>query len=545
MKKRLILTNVIILIITLLLSLTFNAISFTNLNKNSTKEELSNYLNIATNAYQTNNSSEVIALFSDSKNPIRITIIDLDGNVIADSANEEINTNHLYREEIKQLNTFVERKSTTLGVTMLYLATLDDGAYVRVAMEVASINSYVIVYLVNDGMATLILLVVSILVFIYLLKKYLSPLIEATTKLEQIIQPEAKPTSDSLEALVHSIDCASNTINEQMELLKEEKERIIYIINNISHGLIILDEDKNIELINNFALKILNLNLKNILHKNYLYCFRSQEINDLIKDSDCKALEQIKEFTINGFDYQISINKFDDKIAIIMTDITELKKLDTTKREFFQNASHELKSPLTSIIGYQQMIKEGILTEEKEIQDATTKTIHEAVRMNDIIIEMLELSKLESEVAFDLEEVDVSEVITEVLQGFEKKCIDKQIKVEQQISSPKIKGCREHVYMLIRNIIENAIKYNKNEGSIIISLNHQILSIKDTGIGIEEKNIRRIFERFFRVDKAKSKALGSTGLGLAIVKHICKLYNYDIEVTSEIGIGTEVILTLK
>lgn len=545
MKKRLILTNVIILIITLLLSLTFNAISFTNLNKNSTKEELSNYLNIATNAYQTNNSSEVIALFSDSKNPIRITIIDLDGNVIADSANEEINTNHLYREEIKQLNTFVERKSTTLGVTMLYLATLDDGAYVRVAMEVASINSYVIVYLVNDGMATLILLVVSILVFIYLLKKYLSTLIEATTKLEQIIQPEAKPTSDSLEALVHSIDCASNTINEQMELLKEEKERIIYIINNISHGLIILDEDKNIELINNFALKILNLNLKNILHKNYLYCFRSQEINDLIKDSDCKALEQIKEFTINGFDYQISINKFDDKIAIIMTDITELKKLDTTKREFFQNASHELKSPLTSIIGYQQMIKEGILTEEKEIQDATTKTIHEAVRMNDIIIEMLELSKLESEVAFDLEEVDVSEVITEVLQGFEKKCIDKQIKVEQQISSPKIKGCREHVYMLIRNIIENAIKYNKNEGSIIISLNHQILSIKDTGIGIEEKNIRRIFERFFRVDKAKSKALGSTGLGLAIVKHICKLYNYDIEVTSEIGIGTEVILTLK
>ncbi|HHT67013.1 MAG TPA: hypothetical protein GX010_02165 [Erysipelotrichaceae bacterium] len=548
MKKRLILINSLIIVFALLFSLIYNIVLFSNMNKSNTRQELSNYLNIATQVYDSTNEDEVTHLFDDSNKKIRVTIIDLDGNVIADSFSEDISSNHLFREEIKNLGTFVERKSTSLGINMLYVAAKDDGHYIRVALEISSIDKYVWNYVLTDGLTTLVLLALSVGVLILMLRKYLEPLSKATKKLQLITDMEnldSANNSDSMESLVSSLDKASDMISFQMESLKEEKDKIFYIINHISQGLIIIDSQDNVDMINDYALKLLDLELEDILHKNYIYCFRNKEINENIELARKSKDILISEIVIGGFTYQVGINQFDDKIAILLTDITKQKNLDSMKREFFQNASHELKSPLTSIIGYQQMIKEGIVTDEQGIKDATAKTLIEANRMNDIIIEMLDLSKLESQIRYELEEVELSQVIEETLRGFENEILAKNIKVVKKLAPNVIMSHKDHVYTLIKNIIDNAIKYNKDGGTIVVTLKNYQLSVEDTGVGIEEKSLSRIFERFYRVDKAKSKTLGSTGLGLAIVKHICIMYKYEIKVTSKLGVGSKFTISFK
>lgn len=545
MRKKLILINSLIIVFTLLFSLVYNIISFSKMNMQSTKNELTSYLNIVINSYNSSNEDEVVKLFENASQNIRVTIIDRQGNVMADSSMEDIFTNHLFRDEIKNLGKFVERTSPTLGIKMLYLATEDDGAYVRVAVEVSSINQYIWSYILTDGLTTILLLAISIGLLIIILRKYLNPLSQATIKLEKITNSNPNTSLDSLESLINSIDKASDTIMLQMKDLKEEKDKIVYIMNHISQGVIIINGNDDVELINSFSLKALDLREENVLSKNYIYCFRNKEINERILQVSKSDSSITNEVFLNGFTYQITINKFDDKIAILLTDITKFKNLDYTKREFFQNASHELKSPLTSIIGYQQMIKEGILTDEEEIKEATAKTIIEANRMNDTIIEMLDLSKLESQISYELENVLLSVVIEEALNSVENELLLKKIKVETNIDSSMIMGCKEHLYSLVKNVIDNAVKYNKDGGQIIISLKDGFLVIEDTGVGIEGKNISRIFERFYRVDKAKSKALGSTGLGLAIVKHICKMYKYEIDVTSTLGVGTKFCIKFR
>lgn len=546
MKRRLILINSLILVIALFFSLAYNVGSFNDFNGKNAKSELSNYLKIVENIYEEGNEEVAVNLFDGSNKNIRVTIISLDGTVIADSSTEDISTNHLLRDEIKNLGTFAKRKSVTLGKDMLYLASLDDGAYVRVALEVKQISNYVITYLITDGITTLILLLIGIAGLIIVIRQYLQPLQEATKKLELMTKTNNDiKKKDSLEVYVKTINDASEIILSQMDSLKEEKDKIYYIINNISQGLIILDSANNVELINDHALKILSLEMHDVLNKNYIYCFRDSATNEAINNVIQLKSSQSVDLSLDGYTYQVYISKFDESIAILIADVTRLKKLDLIKREFFQNASHELKSPLTSIIGYQQMIKEGILTDEEEIKDATIKTIKEANRMNDIIIEMLEISKLENITEKEVEDINVADIVHEVISCYENRMFAKNISLIKEIDKVNVLGNREHLYSLIKNLVDNAVKYNKENGKIIIRLRGDKFMIEDTGIGIEEKNIAMIFERFYSVDKAKSKALGSTGLGLSIVKHICKMYAYKVEVKSTFGEGTSVTIFFK
>lgn len=217
------------------------------------------------------------------------------------------------------------------------------------------------------------------------------------------------------------------------------------------------------------------------------------------------------------------------------------------KREFFANASHELKSPLTSIIGYQQMIYEGIIDDEISIMEATQKTIKEASRMNKIIIDMLELSKLESEIEVKKEIVKINQIVQDILNNYQSEIGSKKINIFSNIIDMNLNMNLNHAIELIRNLIDNAIKYNKENGIIRIILNNQLFSIEDTGIGIPLEDQIRVFERFYRVDKGKSKEVGGTGLGLAIVKHICSIYKFELKLESKINLGTKitVFFTMK
>ena len=223
-------------------------------------------------------------------------------------------------------------------------------------------------------------------------------------------------------------------------------------------------------------------------------------------------------------------------LSSLIEDVTKEENLDKIKRDFFQNASHELKSPLTTIIGYEQMITEGIIDDEEQIKQYSLKTLKEAKRMNSIIMDMLNLSALEQEEKVKNNDVDLKKLILEIIDSLSQNMQDKKITLDTFILDTTINGDEK---------IDNAIKYNKINGKITISLKNNVLKISDTCIGISDENKQRVFERFYRVDKGRSKEQGGTGLRLAIVKHICELYNYKIELDSILEKGTTITIYFK
>jgi two-component system phosphate regulon sensor histidine kinase PhoR len=217
------------------------------------------------------------------------------------------------------------------------------------------------------------------------------------------------------------------------------------------------------------------------------------------------------------------------------------------KRDFFANASHELKSPLTSILGYQEMIKTHVITSPEDIDDAISKTVREAGRMNKIIHDMLDLSGLENEELRPIEQVSIPDAIAEIISSLDVEIEAKHIQMSFK-PHPLVIGINPDDFdKMARNLIENAIRYNVDGGKVYVMINpsEKSLSVKDTGIGISEENITRIFERFFRVDKARSQKSGGTGLGLAIVKYICNYYHYKIDVKSSLGVGSSFTITMN
>ena len=258
---------------------------------------------------------------------------------------------------------------------------------------------------------------------------------------------------------------------------------------------------------------------------------------------------------IDGKIYEFNINNIDDSfnensskvrsVSILIVDITDKFNSEKMKRDFFANAAHELKSPLTTILGYQELIKDGVLSTNEEIKTANEKTIKESERMNKLIMEMLELSSLENNNLRPIEKVDVSKELDNILLMLEEQISAKHIKVIKNYEKLILKINNEDFYNLFKNIIENAIRYNKEGGEIVITIdtkNHKI-SVKDSGIGVSDENKSRIFERFYRVDKARSRENGGTGLGLSIVKYICNYYDYKIDVKSSLGKGSEFTIT--
>ena len=549
MKRKYIILNVAILFVSLVSFMLVSCLIVSNVNKRNIKTEISNYLQIVVKAYNGDNMADASSLLTNSINDVRVTFIDADGNVLYDTKKDEIEENHLDRPELKNLGNVYFRYSNSLGKRMVYVAGFKDDIYIRVAILEASVVT-IVNYLVGYGfLALFIISIISFILMDNVSKKAVIPLKTEIKKISNIVGENVDNTSDDIEVLSMQIDEIHSLIDKKIFLLKSETAKLNYIVDNMAQGLVIINALNDVVLINSKALNILDINNLEIVGKPYLYLIRDIKLQKIIEDVINNEKNVTYNFESNGKHYLFSINSmknsfasYDNKngVSIFMVDITNEKKLERVKLDFFANASHELKSPLTSIIGYQQMIEEGIITDENEIKDATAKTIKEANRMNQIIIEMLELSKLEAKNNIKTKEVlSIKNTTLDILSSLIPNMHQKHI-------SYKIIGDDFNVLIsptdlnhLIRNLIDNAIKYNKENGTIIIELNDNTISVSDTGIGISKENISRIFERFYRVDKAKSKELGGTGLGLAIVKHICINNNLKIDVESTLNEGSK------
>ena len=371
MKRKIIFIEIISTILTVLVLFAVSCIYINNQNHKTAEDELLTYSNIACEIFDGLNFEEAKNVIASSNKEVRITIIDTKGEVIIDSTLVEAE-NHLDREELKKLEQYVTRYSKSLNVNMMYYATLDNGYFIRLAIPVESLNSFISNYLIFGLISLLIILSISTFITVLFYNKTLHPIKKEINKLEEVLGNDLSNETE-FEHLSSKINELTLLLDEKVTSLSNEKEKSKYILDNMNQGLVLLDNDGKVSLINKYALSLFGFELEHILNKKFIYLFRDLEIQEKIKNTIKTKKENQTILDLNGKKYLLYINTLEstwsNSTALLMTDITLQENMNSLKREFFANASHELKSPLTSIIGYQQLIQQGILTTNEEIQD--------------------------------------------------------------------------------------------------------------------------------------------------------------------------------
>ncbi len=552
MKKRLILVNLFILLVSLIAMLIGSNIIATKSIESSAGNEIKNYLSIALNLYDGTNKSETANIITKNNKHIRITFIDSKTyEVTYDAGYHDVEEyeNHSNRPELLQPGSIQIRKSNTMNVKMMYIAELDGNDYVRISIPLSNLASLKNTYMLYASIIWFIIALISTITTIFLNKVSIKPINKELHKLASIV--DSSSVDVGIDQLPAQVEKTRNLIESKIKAITREKEKLNYVINSINQGFLVVDEEMDVYLVNDKALTIFNRKEADILHKNFIYlCHDEYLLKDIQKSLESRTTFSA-EHKIENKNYLITLNYLDDiwnyaeskcGVAIFIMDMNSVSQVEMMKKDFFANASHELKTPLTTIIGNMQMISDGIVTDEAELQKLILKSEKEAKRMAKIITEMLELSYLEMGEKTDLQDIECTSVIHSTIEKFDFQIKEKNISIALDIEKTILKANLSDIQYLISNLVDNAIKYNKNNGSISICLKNNTLMIKDTGIGISNENINRIFERFYRVDKARSRELGGTGLGLSIVKHICNKYHYDLSVSSILGVGTTFII---
>ena len=546
MRKKIILINALTTFFSLIILLITSGFLIYIRNLNNYENAAKNYLSLTCSIFNGTNVDQTYEAVKETESNIRLTIIDLDGNVVFDSENSEVDENHRDRPEVVNLNTVVNRYSKTENKDMLYIADIDDGYYIRISLDMGDVNKLLYWFIIFGFIVTLIVETIVVSLSLYFTKKGLAPINKNLAKLGYLVKKDINDEEFSIDTLPSIIDELSQLIDNQIEKIKSQKDDMVSVLNLLNQGVIALDSKGDIFFINNEARKIFNVS-ENFYDSNYLYLIRDIELQKTIENSLKTHSTQFFNFEINRRTINICItpiteNWLNGGLIISLNDITKEENLKQVKKDFFDNASHELKSPITSIIGYSQLVSSGIVNDNKEIIEYNKKIYKEASRMNSILYDMLNISELEQGYPVKKEDVNLKKLVLEILDAYKTKIEAKNIHLDLQIDDVKINSDIRLIDEMLRNLIDNAIKYNKENGKITINLTGKLFLISDTGIGIKKENQSRIFERFFMEDKARSKENGGTGLGLAIVKHIIETLGYKIEVISKVNVGTKFII---
>jgi two-component system phosphate regulon sensor histidine kinase PhoR len=484
---------------------------------------------------------------------VRETIVGSDGTVILDSKVTEVSSlgNLLSLEEIQDCldgsSQVVIRSSSTLGAEVLYYAeeapsATDPAGYVfvRMALTLSSLDSYLTGYLPWMVLILTASLAVSIALSFYFSSLALKPLRSIKKSLETIseghyVKEEVTSHDPELNAIMAEIFTLSTHLSGTLSSLDEEKVKLNLILNSVNDAIVALDEDLKIVLLNPVAAKVFGL--ANGEGKSYLSLTENEGFLASIKAVCSSGKPLLCEYEGEGRHYLCSMTFAASLLLLVLTDITAEKESEDTRRDFFAAASHELKTPLTSIKGFNEMIE--LKTTDEAIKPYCEEIEKESARMLSLIIDMLSLSELEHRESAHPSALDLRPVAEEALQVLSPLAQAKKV-ILSMSGDAKIPITKEDAYSLIRNLLENAIKYNREGGHASVTLSDHAVAVEDDGIGIAKKDQDRVFERFYRVDKSRSRENGGTGLGLSIVKHIASLYKATISLHSELGQGTKI-----
>lgn len=486
------------------------------------------------------------------KRDFRITLIKDDGDVLYDSAeNAKFLTSHKDRPEVikAQKNGFaeVERFSNTLSKDLYYVSLrLDDGSILRVSREMDNlIGAFRKVFPIDILMSILIFIIATV-VSRRLTKKTFEPLNNLNEDLLTIdteMFPEISP-------FINKINKQNKTIKDNYREISRERDTIETILKNMKESLIIIDENKNLLSVNNSAKELFNSKRK-LIGENILNLIRDDDLLKLIDDALMgSSVESITNIGDREFKFYVN-PVFEDKkvrgVVILFIDETEEIRALRLREEFSSNVSHELKTPLTSICGFSELLVNGM------VDDANKEEFYKLIyddskRLLNLIEDIMKISGLETEETFSREEIKLKELIKDILRAQRNLIDEKNIAVSLDGDGLVFEN-KTMMWELFANIINNGLKYNKDGGKLDIKISedekHYEVLIVDTGIGIPSKDLARIFERFYRVDKSRSRKIGGTGLGLSIVKHVLQSIDGKLEISSKLGMGTSFKIILS
>lgn len=526
---------------------------FFNAFQNQVNADLKTYAQLIATSYDYITDDNNLKDFA--KGQTRITLIKADGNVIFDSEKKS-NENHLERSEIKDAlqdgEGYSSRYSeTTRTNTYYYAMKLSNGNILRVAKDADALNSVFTSILPYMILIFIMLLIMSLAIGFFLTKKIINPITKLSESVDDIgTDIDADDIYPELSPFITEIIAQKREIRYQLGKVEREKNKVAAIIQNMSEGMILLDLDKNILLMNEATKRIFNVGDVTLKHDSLLYISRDKDVNDCV-DKALDGENSSLELMLNGRIYQMIANPVasqGEQIGVIclIIDITEKKEMESMRQEFTANVSHELKTPLTSISGYAEMIEAGIVKEE-DIKNFAGRIRKESARLLSLISDIILLSRLDNSQKAEAIRKETVNLLT-----IAQKCADDiAIQAERQGVVVRVSGeeyiMRGNITLLtelVQNLCDNAVRYNRDkDGKVDITVGNGFIDVKDTGIGVPPEHRARIFERFYRVDKSRSKERGGTGLGLAIVKHICELYDAKIELKSSEGFGTEIKIT--
>ncbi len=480
----------------------------------------------------------------------RITWIGEDGRVLYDSESDTAGMeNHLERAEIKQALSEgygeSRRYSSTLMERSLYSARLlPDGSILRLSISQNSIVTLLLGMTQPICIIAAISLLLSVVLAMRLAQEIVKPLNEIN-----LDEPLANDDYDELSPLLNRIDSQQKQMHQQALELQRKQNELNTIIGSMKEGMVLLNQRGRIISINSAARRLLDAQsdragagmvslsripgLQEILSK----ALRGEPGERTLElQEECYQIDA--EPIISGNDIKGA--------AVFFFNVTEKEKAEQMRREFTANVSHELKTPLHSISGYAELMKNDMVKEADRIPFAG-RIYDEAQRLIRLVEDIISLSQLdEGAGGMCRENIDLYELAGKAIQSLAPEAETARVKVELSGGRAILNGIAPLLYSMVYNLCDNAIKYNRENGKVIVDIQKEdaaiVLSVRDTGIGIAPKHQERIFERFYRVDKSHSKAAGGTGLGLSIVKHAARIHNAKIEVKSVVGEGTTVAI---
>lgn len=554
MKNKIVIFNIVIVTLALLIVF-FSGIS---LIKKSHLEEAEKQVVTVTDVYAANYSDNITAT---APKDIRITVIDANKTVIADSQDEDlVGKPHENREEItaawEDSPKVVTRKSESLGADMVYYAKKvtvgDTFVIVRAAIKVETVNQYVFNALPTYVYVLISVLFVSYIAGILATVNLIKPLEEVKNTLaavnngEKINRSYDNESDSDVREMLGEIADVSEKLQNSINEANTERERLDYVLANVSDGITVIDAGGIVTVMNKVACGVFGGD--GFIGRKYTALTADEKFLSEIGETVALRETRSFEYENEGNIYMVIARALENSFTVIvLTDITQIRNGEKMREEFFANASHELKTPLTAIKGFNDLI--ALKTSDEEIKSFTAKSDKEITRLVSLIGDMLDLSKLENGVKItDAEELDLGKIATEVAESLAPLAANKKISVSVS-GNGIVRMEREHAVELVKNLVENAIRYNNENGKVEVSVlndgGNVVLRVKDNGIGIEEEHLGRIFERFYRVNKSRSRETGGTGLGLSIVKHVCALYNAEPVVHSRYGEGTIVEVKFK
>lgn len=486
------------------------------------------------------------------KRDFRITLIKEDGDVVYDSSQDaKFLPTHKDRPEVikAQKNGFakIERYSNTLSKDLYYVSLrLEDGKVLRVSREMDNLLGAFRKVFPIDILMSLLVFAIATVVSRRLTKKTFEPLNNLNEDLLTIdtdMFPEISP-------FINKINKQNKTIKDNYREISRERDTIETILKNMKESLIIIDENKNLLSVNNSARELFN-SKRDLIGENILNLIRDEDLLKLIDDALMgSSVESITNIGDREFKFYVN-PVFEDKkvrgVVILFIDETEEIRALRLREEFSSNVSHELKTPLTSICGFSELLVNGMVDDDNK--EEFYKLIYDdSKRLLNLIEDIMKISGLETEEAFSREEIKLNELIRDILRAQRNLIDEKNIAVSLE-GHGLVYENKTMMWELFANIINNGLKYNKDGGKLDIKIsedekNYEV-SIVDTGIGIPSKDLARIFERFYRVDKSRSRKIGGTGLGLSIVKHVLQSIDGKLEISSKLGMGTSFKIILR